>query len=84
MANGDLLRTEKDYLMSRQEELAKTYPGKYLVIHGEEVVGAYDTYEDGVRAGTEFCGAGPFLVRSVHRAGEEETLTVPVLALGLF
>lgn len=82
MAEKDLLKTEKDYLISHQEELAKEYPGKYLVIRGEEVVGAYNTYEEGVLAGTEFCGVGPFLVRSVHRPEEEETLIVPVLTLG--
>ncbi len=83
MAEEGLLATEKSFLIEHQEELAKTYPGKYLVIRGEEVVAACDSYEQGVLAGKELCGEGPFLVRSVHRADEEETLTIPVLALGL-
>ena len=80
----DPLRVEKEYLRTNQAELATKYPGKYLVIQGERVIGAYETYEDGVRAGAESLGVGPFLVRSVHRPDDEETLIVPALTLGLF
>jgi len=83
MAEEGLLAIEKNFLIKHQEELAKVYPGKYLVIRGEGVVSACDSYEEGVLAGKELCGEGPFLVRSVHRPEEEETLTIPVLALGL-
>ena len=79
----DPLRVEKGYLKTNQAELAAKYPGKYLVIQGERVVGAFDSYEDGVRAGATALGVGPFLVRSVHRPDEDETLTVPALALGI-
>ena len=83
MAEEGLLKTEKDYLIAHQEELAKKYPGRFVVIYGEQVIGGYDSYEEAVRTGQEFCGAGPFLVRNVHRPEEEETLTVPVIELGL-
>ena len=52
-------------------------------IEGKRVVGAFETYEDGVRAGAEALGVGPFLVRSVHRPDDDETLIVPALTLGL-
>ncbi len=79
----DPLRVEKGYLKTNQAELAAKYPGKYLVIQGESVVGAFDSYEEGVKAGATALGVGPFLVRSVHRPDEDETLTVPALAMGI-
>ena len=78
----DILQIEKDHLKTHQAELAKQHPGKYLIIQKEEVVGAYDSYNDAVDA-TASIGTGPFLVRSVHRPDDDPTLVVPVLALGI-
>jgi hypothetical protein len=79
---SDILQTEKDYLKTKQAELAKEHPGKYLVIRKEEVIGAYDSYDEAVEA-ADSLGIGPFLVRSVHRPEDDPTLVVPALALGL-
>ena len=82
MTTADLLRTEKDYLLAHREELAKQYPGRYLLIQGEKVFGAYETYDAGVRAGLRMSPFEPFLVRSVLHP-EDQPMNIPALSLGL-
>ena len=82
MATISTLEKEKAYLQKHQAELTDRYPGKYVVIQGEERLGAYDTYEQGVDAGVLHLGAGPFLVRSVFDTEDEEFI-IPALAMGV-
>ncbi|MDE0204550.1 MAG: hypothetical protein OXP66_00765 [Candidatus Tectomicrobia bacterium] len=77
-----ILATEKAYLLENLEKLAAEYPGKYLVIQGESVYGAFETYDEGVQQGVALLGSGPFLVRSVLNP-DDETLTVPALSVGV-
>ena len=80
----DLLSTEKAYLKKNQAEFAKRYPGRqYLVIKGETVHGAYETYDQGVLEGVKLLGAGPFLVRSWLHPEDPEPVHIPVLSLGI-
>ena len=39
----DLLTKENAYLKVNRETLASHYPGKYVLIKGEEVYGAFET-----------------------------------------
>ena len=57
----DILSSEKAYLKDNHEELSKEYPGKYLLIKGEIVHGAYETLEEGVTEGAKLFGSDPFL-----------------------
>ena len=80
----DILLTEKTYLKEHQAEFAAKYPGRqYLVIKGETVCGAYETYEQGVLAGVRLLGAGPFLVRSWLHPEDPEPVNIPVISLGI-
>ena len=78
----DVLAKEKAYLRDHQSELAEKYPGKYLVIQGETVYGAYETYDQGVVEGVARLGSGPFLVRSVLQP-DDETVNIPALSVGV-
>ena len=78
----DILVREKAYLREHQAELAEEYPGKYLVIQGETVHGAFETFDDGVDHGIALLGSGPFLVRSVLQP-DDEVLNIPALSLGV-
>lgn len=78
----DMLAREKAYLRDHQGELAAKYPGKYLVIQGETIYGAYETYDQGVVEGVTLLGAGPFLVRSVLQP-DDETVNIPALSVGV-
>ena len=79
----DILSREKTYLKDNHEELSKEYPGKYLLIKGESVRGAYETLEEGVTEGAKLFGTDPFLVRSVLRPDDSENPSIPALAVGV-
>lgn len=80
----DLLKVEKAYLKANLAELQKKYPGKYLLIKGEKVHGAFETFKEGVEAGHRLPDMGRcFLVRSVLEPDDPEPLKIPALTLGL-
>lgn len=76
-----LLATEIAFFEKNREEFVERYPGRYLLIRGDALVGHFDTFEAAVNEGARRFGAGPFLAR---RAGEDApTFSVPALTLGL-
>ena len=80
----DLLKKEKAYLKDNLDELQKKYPGKYLLIKGDKVHGAFETFKEGVEAGHRLPDMGRcFLVRSVLEPDDPEPLKIPALTLGL-
>ena len=79
----DPLAKEKEYLRSNQGDLAKENPGKYLLIKGETVHGAFETYDEGITGGISLFGSGPFLVRSVLRVEDAEVPSIPALSIGI-
>lgn len=82
-AKIDILATEKTYLVNNNKELSATFPGKYLLIKGEEVHGAFETFEQGVIAGVQIFGSGPFLVRLVSQLEDAEPPNIPALSVGV-
>jgi hypothetical protein len=42
------------------------HKGKYVVIHGDELAGTFDGFEDALRLGYERFGNEPFLVREIR------------------
>ena len=80
----ELLLRERTYLKEHQAELIeKYYDRQYLVIRGEKVYGAYETYKEAVHDGVRKCGRGPFLVRSVYHPEDPEPVHIPALSLGI-
>ena len=79
----DPLAEEKVYLRANQPELAEKYPGKYLLIKGNVIHVAFETYEQGVTDGAKLFGAGPFLVRSVLQPDDLEAPSIPALSVGV-
>ena len=83
MPEGLLLK-ERTYLKEHQAELiAKYYDRQYLVIKGEQVYGACETYDQAVTEGVRKLDRGPFLVRSVYHPEDPEPVHIPALSLGL-
>lgn len=80
---ADPLIREKKFLKENQKELSDRFPGKYLLIRGEEVVGGFETYEQGVSEGAKLLGAGPFLVRSVLKPDDVGSPSIPALSVGV-
>ncbi len=48
-----------------QGDLEREHLGKWVVVHDEELIGAYDDFEDAAHAGVQRFGRGPFLLRQV-------------------
>ncbi len=48
-----------------QSDLEREHLGKWVVVHDEELIGAYDDFEDAACAGVQRFGIGPFLLRQV-------------------
>jgi hypothetical protein len=63
---SDRLKTELETYEKHKNELVGSNVGKFVVIHGNDILGVLDTYEDAVKAGYEKCGlTNPFLVKQV-------------------
>lgn len=46
--------------------------GKFVLLHGEELAGIWDTYEDALQAGYSKFGLDPFMVKRIQ--GVEQAL----------
>ena len=62
------LETEIKAYEKRLSDLEKTYPGKFVVIKGEELLGAWDTLDAAAEAAVARFGRGPYLIRQVGAA----------------
>jgi hypothetical protein len=52
------------YQQKRSELLV--HEGKFVLIHGDQVAGIWDTYEDALRVGYDKYGLLPFLVKRIE------------------
>ena len=50
---------------SMRAELEKNHNGEWVLIHQEEMVGTYNSFEDAGRAAVRRFGRGPYLIRKV-------------------
>lgn len=60
------LETEIAAFERRFDELEKHHKGKFVVFHGEEMVGAFDTFDNAAREAVSKFGRGPYLIRQVE------------------
>lgn len=56
----DIHKIALDFFIEHQEELVAKYNGKQLLMHGAEVVEAFDDLETAYNAGLKLFGAGNF------------------------
>lgn len=77
----EVLTAELEYYEKHREVLARDHPGRFLVIHGSELHGSFDTLDAALAAGFKEFGSEPFLARG---AGEDALqLVAPALTFGL-
>jgi len=62
---GMALETEVETYRIRLPELAAD-EGKFVLIHGDQVVDVYGTYEDAIKEGYAKFGLEPFLVKQIQ------------------
>lgn len=60
----DALSTELKTYQAKLPNLLG-HQGKFVLIHGEEIVGLFDSYADAMTVGYEKIGLKPFLVRKI-------------------
>ena len=76
-----MLDTEIAYYDEHAEELLLTYPNRYVLIYGDELIGTFERHSEALGEGVRRFGRGPFLIR---RTGEKQRVfTAPALSLGL-
>ena len=66
MANTSRLSAELDTYNREKSRLAAESEGKYVLIHGNDVAGVWDTYEDALKAGYQEFKLEPFLVKQIQ------------------
>lgn len=69
------LEKEFNYYLSRQDELVKKYNGKYVVIKGTKVLGAYDTEIQAITETSKKYELGTFLVQKCEPGEQSYTQT---------
>lgn len=70
--DANLLHAELATYNANREQLTCTAEGKYAVVSGNTVLGAWDTYEDALQAGYAAVGLRPFLVKQIRLVDEVE------------
>ncbi len=71
------LETEIKAFEARRAELEAQHRGKFVVFHGEELIGVYDTVEAAAEEAVRRFGRGPYLMRQV--GGPPITLPASVM-----
>jgi hypothetical protein len=76
-ASEFVLEVETRTFEARQAEFQKRYPGKVIILHGTELVGAFDSMDIAIREAIDRFGNAPCLIREVEAPSLSESgLTV--------
>jgi len=76
-----MLEKELSYYGKNFEKWLSLYPGKFVLVKDEELVGVYDTNEQALTAGASLFGLGSYLIRRVDK--NKEDIQIPALTIGL-
>ena len=77
-----MLDQERQYFAEHRDEMRREYPGKFVVIRGAVLAGAFATEEEALAFGAREFGLTSFLVRNVDQPNDLE-VSVPALTLGI-
>lgn len=72
--NEDLAR-EFDYYLDHQQELVRQYPGKFLAIKGQSVIGVFDAELEAIKETSKEHELGTFLVQKCEALDRGHTQT---------
>jgi hypothetical protein len=74
-----LLEVEREFYAAHEAEWASAHPGRFVVVKGEHLLGAFDSMEQALAAGAASFGADSFLVRKLGE--QQEAVNIPALSL---
>ncbi len=60
----------------------KAQAGKYVLIHGDDVVDTYSAYDDALKEGYEKFGLAPFLVKRIEAIEQAHFISRLVVPMG--
>jgi hypothetical protein len=76
-----VLEQESAYFDAHRAELLKHYRGQFALIHGDDLLGTFTTFEEAFAEGVARLGNQPFLIRPVAEDGQ--TIQYPALVVGM-
>jgi hypothetical protein len=76
-----MLEKELSFFDKNLKNWLTKYPGKFIVIKEEELIGVFDTNEQALSAAASRFGLQSYLIRRVQE--QQEDLKLPALTLGL-
>lgn len=76
-----MLEKERKYFEKHRAQWLKEFPGKYVLIKHEDLLGTFDNQKDAIVEGARICGSESFLVRKIEES--EEIIYIPALTLGI-
>jgi hypothetical protein len=76
-----LLERECAFYSAHEAEWATVHPGRFVVVKGDRLLGAFDSMEEALAAGAASFGLDSFLVRRLGLKQDE--VNIPALTLGL-
>jgi hypothetical protein len=76
-----MLEDELRFYEQHQSEWADKYPGKFVLVRRDDLVGVYDSLEDALAEGARRFGLTPFLVRPAD--GPPTEVRIPALIVGV-
>ena len=72
-----VLQEEVDHFLANQENVARKYAGKHVIVKGQRVIGVCETMDEAIEKGLEET-TGDFLVRHVDEL-EDPVTFMPTL-----
>ncbi len=69
------IEKEFDYYLKHQSDLVKSYNGKFIVLKGDKVIGAYDSHADAYNETIRTDSLGTFLIQHCLPGSESYSQT---------
>jgi hypothetical protein len=76
-----VLREELETYSINKDHLLRTAPGKFVLIHKDQVVGTFDTRGDAISQGYRQFGNVPFLTKKIEAVEEPVILASHLVKL---
>lgn len=76
-----MLEKEIKYFEDNRAQWLKEFPGKFVLIKDENLIGYFDNQKDALAEGARRFGNQSFLVRKVEES--DEVIYIPALTLGI-
>lgn len=76
-----MLEEEIAYYQQNHDAWATKYPGKFILVKGSELIGAFDTMQSALDEGSRRFGLSSYLIRRIGESTKE--ISIPALTMGL-